>query len=69
MKQSMVRDLSTPELQEKLDQEVARLEKLRMAHAVTPLENPMEIKLVRRAVARIKTELTKRNQEGEAIKA
>lgn len=61
--------MSTAELQEKLDVEVARLEKLRMAHAVTPLENPMELKFARRGVARIKTELRKRTLQGEATKS
>jgi large subunit ribosomal protein L29 len=31
-----------------------------MAHAITPLENPMQIKSLRKTVARIATELTKR---------
>lgn len=69
MKQEIVREMSTAELQEKLDVEVARLEKLRMAHAVTPLENPMELKFARRGVARIKTELRKRTLQGEATKS
>ncbi|MEO1547996.1 MAG: 50S ribosomal protein L29, partial [Bacteroidota bacterium] len=33
---------------------------LKMAHAVTPLENPMQIRSARRTVARLATELTKR---------
>lgn len=63
MKQEVVREMSTAELQEKLELEVARLEKLRMAHAVTPLENPMELKFARRGVARLKTELHNRSSE------
>ena len=35
---------------------------LKMAHAISPLENPIQIRKVRRTVARLATELTKREQ-------
>jgi large subunit ribosomal protein L29 len=38
--------------------------KMKLNHAVTPLENPMQIKFTRRTVARLKTEL--RNRELQA---
>jgi large subunit ribosomal protein L29 len=37
-----------------------RLKKLHFAHAVTPLENPMNIRALRKDISRLKTELTKR---------
>jgi large subunit ribosomal protein L29 len=60
MKPSVIREMSTGELVERLDEEKKQLEKLRLNHAVSPLENPMKIKLYRKTVARIKTELHKR---------
>lgn len=60
MKQSVIRELSTAELQEKLSENKVKLNELKMTHSVTPLENPMEIRNARRVVARLATELTKR---------
>jgi len=60
MKQSEIKELSVAELQEKF----AALKKshtdLKMAHAISPLENPIQLRDLRRNVARIATELTKR---------
>ena len=52
--------MSTNELEERLVEEQKQLEKLKLNHAVSPLENPLKIKLYRKTVARIKTELRKR---------
>lgn len=52
--------MSTNELDERLVEEQKQLEKLKLNHAVSPLENPLKIKLYRKTVARIKTELRKR---------
>ncbi|MBQ2421930.1 MAG: 50S ribosomal protein L29, partial [Flavobacteriales bacterium] len=41
MKQSVIKELSIAELQEKLSEEKAKLTEMRLNHAVTPLENPM----------------------------
>ncbi len=60
MKQSEIRELSTTELQEKLGEFKKKYAELKMAHAITPLENPLQIRNVRRTVARLATELTKR---------
>lgn len=60
MKQSEIKILSDSELMEQIEIKVAALADLRMAHAVSPLENPSQIKDVRRTVARLKTEWTKR---------
>jgi large subunit ribosomal protein L29 len=60
MKQSEIKDLSAAELQEKLKQIKKAYADLKMAHAISPIENPLQIRTVRRTVARLATELTKR---------
>ena len=60
MKQSEVRELSVAELQEKLGEIKKSYADLKMSHAITPLENPIQLRSLRRNVARIATELTKR---------
>lgn len=60
MKNKEIIGLTTKELVEKIDAEKFNLTKLRMNHAVSPLENPQRIKEVRRLIARLKTELRKR---------
>ena len=60
MKQSEVKELSVAELQEKLGEIKKSYADLKMSHAITPLENPIQLRSLRRNVARIATELTKR---------
>ena len=60
MKQKEIKDLSAAELQEKLNQTKKAYADLKMAHAISPIENPLQIRGVRRTVARLATELTKR---------
>jgi len=60
MKQDIVKDLTTEEIREKIAQERAMYTKLKMSHAVSPLENPMKIRASRRAIARLETEYRKR---------
>ena len=61
MKQSEIKELSVAELQEKLSETKKSYSNLKLAHAISPLENPIQIRTVRRTVARIETELTKRD--------
>jgi len=63
MKQKEIKDLSVAQLQEKLAETKKSLTDLTMAHAISPIENPLQIRTVRRAVARLATELTKREQQ------
>jgi len=63
MEQEVIRELSTAELKERLEEESKQLVKLRLNHAVSPLENPNKIKAYRKTIARIKTELRKRELE------
>jgi len=60
MKQSEVKELSIADLKEKLGALQKNCTDLKMAHAITPLENPLQLRGLRRTVARIATELTKR---------
>lgn len=52
--------LSLEELEEKIDSEKQVLQKLKFAHAVSPIENPMRIRAVRKYIAQLKTELRAR---------
>ena len=67
MKQEVIRELSTPELKERLDEERIQLSKLKMNHAISPLENPNKIKVYRKTVARLATEVTKRQNAAAGI--
>ena len=60
MKQSEIKELSVADLQEKLDSLTKNYTDLKMAHAISPLENPLELRALRKTVARVATELTNR---------
>ncbi|TVR76755.1 MAG: 50S ribosomal protein L29 [Chitinophagaceae bacterium] len=59
-------ELTTQELHEKLIDDKVRLSKMKFNHTVSPLDNPMEIKFLRRDIARIYSELNKRETETTA---
>jgi large subunit ribosomal protein L29 len=63
MKNSEIKDLTLEALKETIDAKQNVLGDLKMAHAITPLENPMQIREARRLVARLRTELTKRQNQ------
>ncbi|NER10519.1 LSU ribosomal protein L29P [Muriicola jejuensis] len=63
MKQSEIKELSVEDLKEKLADLQKKHADLKMAHAVTPLENPLQLRKVKRTVARLATELTKRENQ------
>jgi large subunit ribosomal protein L29 len=60
MKNTELIELMDKELSERLDNEKDYLLKLRLNHAISPLDNPMKIMESRRNIARIKTEINKR---------
>jgi len=60
MKNKEIIGLTTKEIAERIDTEQYNLTKLKMNHSVSPLENPQRIKELRRLVAKLKTELRKR---------
>jgi large subunit ribosomal protein L29 len=53
-------NLSDSDIKAKISEDELRLKKLQFAHAITPLENPMSIRSLRKDIARLKTELKKR---------
>ena len=60
MKQSEIKNLSVADLQAKLVQLKKTYTDLKMAHAISPIENPLQMRTLRRSVARLATEITKR---------
>ena len=60
MKQKEVLEMSIDELSEKLISFKKELGEMKMTHAISPIENPLQIKNIRRTIARINTEITKR---------
>ncbi|MBO9593004.1 MAG: 50S ribosomal protein L29 [Niabella sp.] len=63
-----IKGLGAEDLKVQLEQSKQRLKKLEFAHAISPLENPMSIRALRKDIARIETFL-KQNQGSEAAKA
>ena len=59
-----IKDMSTADLQEKLEQTREQLVKLRLNNAVSPLENPNQIRNTRQNIARYLTELRRRELQG-----
>jgi large subunit ribosomal protein L29 len=55
-----LKDLSETDLHSRIREDEQRLKKLEFAHAISPLESPVNIRLLRKDIARLKTELTKR---------
>jgi large subunit ribosomal protein L29 len=63
MKQAEIQAMSNEELMEKITDLKKQYADLKMAHAVTPLENPLQLRKARRNVARLATEITKRENQ------
>jgi large subunit ribosomal protein L29 len=55
-----LRGMNHKDLTARIQEEELRLKKLEFAHAISPLENPMTIRSVRKDIARLKTELKKK---------
>ncbi len=66
MKSSEIRELSTKEIEERIDTEENLLVRMKMNHAVSPLDNPNKIRETKRIIARLKTELRTRPSEEPA---
>ena len=60
MKMTALKDLDVKELTEKLENAQAQLNQMKLNHSISPLENPSQIKAVRRDIARMNTELRHR---------
>lgn len=55
-----IKELDTTSLAARINEDELRLKKLEFAHAISPLENPMSIRSLRRDIARLKSELRKK---------
>ncbi len=55
MKATEIKELTVKEIEERIDNEQDYLTRLRLNHAITPLDNPHKIREVRRNIARLKT--------------
>jgi large subunit ribosomal protein L29 len=60
-----LKDLNEADLKARIQEDELRLKKLEFAHAISPLENPMSIRSLRKDVARLKTALGQK----QAVKA
>ena len=60
MKIKEVRELETKDSVERIEAEVAKYDQMKLNHAISPLENPSQIKATRRDIARMKSELHQR---------
>ena len=60
MKTAEIKELTTAEIQECLAAEKEALNRLKLNHSISPLDNPLQIKVARRNIARLATELRAR---------
>ena len=60
MKAQILIEMPENELNDLLVTERERLVKMKMSHAVSPMENPLQIKFTRKTIARVMTEISKR---------
>lgn len=60
LKNEEIRELSVQDLHDRIAELGLQYRKKQFAHAVSPLENPLELRWMRRDIARLKTELTQR---------
>jgi large subunit ribosomal protein L29 len=60
MKISEIKELSTPDLIERIDTEKTMLVRLKLNNAISPLDNPQKIKQVKLTIARLMTEFRSR---------
>ena len=58
--QKSIHGMNEQDLKARIKEDELRLKKLQFAHAISPLESPMTIRNLRRDVARLKTELKKK---------
>ena len=63
MENSVIKELSSEELNSRIIEEKHNLAKMKMAHAVSPIENPLSLRTTKRLIARLLTEQTKRAKQ------
>ena len=64
-----IKDLNEKDLAARINEDEQRLKKLQFAHAISPLENPMSIRAIRKDLARMKTELKRKKTEDKTENA
>ena len=60
MKIAEIREIATNQLAERIEAEVANYNQMVLNHSISPLDNPAQIKKLRRTIARMKAELRQR---------
>ena len=68
MKTREIKELTDKELVERIDIERSHIMKLKLNHAISPLDNPHQIREARKNFARLKTELRQRQLAGQTSK-
>lgn len=66
MKSTEIRELSLKEIEERIESEQSMLVRLKMNHAVSPLDNPNKIGETRKNIARLRTELKVRQDQEQS---
>ncbi|GAA4157470.1 50S ribosomal protein L29 [Chryseobacterium ginsenosidimutans] len=62
MKKADIKNLSAEEVQAQLADAKVQFSKMKLAHKISPLENPIQIRDLRKTIARLNTELTNKQQ-------
>ena len=60
MKIAEIKEMTTSDLVERIEAEVTNYHQMLLNHSISPLDNPAEIKKLRRTIARMKTVLRER---------
>ena len=63
MKNIEINKLSVEDIKTKIGESVKKLKDLKMNHKVSPIENPIQIKFLRRDIARLKPAIVNRNMK------
>lgn len=66
MKTSEITELTTPEIIERIENSNEELLRMKLNHSVNPLDNPMKIRFARKNIARLYSELRKRQLEKQS---
>ena len=64
-----LKDQNESDLRARIQEDEQRLKKLEFAHAISPLENPMSIRSLRKDIARLKTALAQRTAASRELQA
>ncbi|PCJ84162.1 MAG: 50S ribosomal protein L29 [Flavobacteriales bacterium] len=66
MKASVIKEMKTVEIEDKVLEDTEMLNKLKMNHAVSPLENPLQLRHLKKNISRLKTEIRYRQLNADA---